>query len=88
MVDHQVAPSCVLEQDTLTPQSTARLIPRKLWLRPDVTEKKMLTGTLNPNTNKQVYRSHIVMSNCIFIYLRQSAMVSMVWLADHMMHSF
>ena len=40
-----VAACCVLEQGTFTPKSTW-LIPRKRWLRPDMT-KKLLTGTLN-----------------------------------------
>ena len=44
-------PCCVLEQDTLFPESTGKL-PRKRWLRPDMTEK-LLTGTLSLNTNKQ-----------------------------------
>ena len=43
-------PCCVLEQDTLLPESTGEL-PRKRWLRPDMTEK-LLTGTLSLNTNK------------------------------------
>ena len=30
------------------------VIPRKRWLRPDMTEK-LLTGTLNINTNKQIF---------------------------------
>ena len=38
-------------QDTLLPKSTG-LLPRKRWLRPDMTEK-LLTGTLSLNTNKQ-----------------------------------
>ena len=41
-------PCCVLEQDTLLPESTGYL-PRKRWLRPDMTEK-LLTGTLSLNT--------------------------------------
>ena len=44
-------PCCVLEQDTFLPESTGEL-PRKRWLRPDMTEK-LLTGTLSLNTNKQ-----------------------------------
>ena len=44
-------PCCVLEQDTLLPESTG-LLPRKRWLCPDMTEK-LLTGTLSLNTNKQ-----------------------------------
>ena len=45
-------PCCVLEQDTLLPESTGKL-PRKRWLRPDMTEK-LLTVTLSLNTNKQI----------------------------------
>ena len=37
------SPCCILEQDTFTSQ-TALVIPRKRWLRPDMTEK-LLTGT-------------------------------------------
>ena len=44
-------PCCVLEQDTLLPESTGYL-PRKRWLRPDMTEK-LLTGTLSLNTTNQ-----------------------------------
>ena len=40
-----------IEQDTLLPESTGKL-PRKRWLRPNMTEK-LLTGTLSLNTNKQ-----------------------------------
>ena len=43
-------PCCVLEQDTLLPESTGYLT-RKRWRRPDMTEK-LLTGTLSLNTNK------------------------------------
>ena len=42
-------PCCVLEQDTLLPDT---LLPRKRWLRPDKTEK-LLTGTLILNTTNQ-----------------------------------
>ena len=45
-------PCCVLEQDTLLPESTGYL-PRKRWLRPDMTEK-LLTGTLSLNTTNQL----------------------------------
>ena len=40
-----------LSKDTYTPMKVL-LIPRKRWLRPDMTEK-LLTGPLNINTNKQ-----------------------------------
>ena len=49
-------PYCVIEQDTLLPKGL--VIPRKRWLRPDMTEK-LLTGTLNLNTNKLCGRKHI-----------------------------
>ena len=51
-------PCCVLEQDTLLPESTGTCrdgttaIPRKRWLRLDITEK-LSTLTLCLNTNKQ-----------------------------------
>ena len=39
------------------------VIPRKSWLRPDMTEK-LLTGTLSLNTNKQrVSQGDIVLTN-------------------------
>ena len=37
------SPCCILEQDTFTSQKVL-VIPRKQWLRPDMTEK-LLTGT-------------------------------------------
>ena len=40
-------PCCVHESPKLL------VIPRKRWLRPDMTEK-LLTGTLSLNTNKQL----------------------------------
>ena len=40
-----------LSKDTFTPRKVL-VIPRKRWLRPDMTEK-LLTGTLSINTNKQ-----------------------------------
>ena len=45
-VQNLTPPFCVLEQDP-----KVLVIPRKRWLRPDIT-KKVLTGTLNLNTNK------------------------------------
>ena len=44
---------CVLEQGTLTPPKVL-VIPRKRWLRPNMTEK-LFTGTLriNQSTNQQ-----------------------------------
>ena len=39
-------PCCVHEEDTLFPESTGKVvIPRKQWLRPEMTEK-LLTGSL------------------------------------------
>ena len=43
-------PCCVLEQDTFTPKKVL-VIPRKWWLRPDMTEK-LLTWTLSHNKTK------------------------------------
>ena len=43
----RVKPCCVLEQGTFTPQKVL-VIPRKRWLRPNMTEK-MFTGTLRIN---------------------------------------
>ena len=39
----RVKPCCVLEQGTFTPQKVL-VIPRKRWLRPNMTEK-LFTGT-------------------------------------------
>ena len=44
------SPCCVIEQDTFTSQKVM-VIPRKRWLRSDMTEK-LLTGTLNLNKTK------------------------------------
>ena len=43
----RVKPCCVLEQGTSTPQKVL-VIPRKRWLRPNMTEK-LFTGTLRIN---------------------------------------
>ena len=40
-----------LSKKTFTPRKVL-VIPRKRWLRPDMTEK-LLTGTLSINTNKE-----------------------------------
>ena len=45
------SPCCVLEQDTFTSQKVL-VIPRKRWLRPDMTEK-LFTGTLSKNETKR-----------------------------------
>ena len=50
---------CVLEQDNLLPK--VLVIPRELWLHPDMTEK-LLSGTLKLNTNK-IRRLHRVLLN-------------------------
>ena len=49
----RVKQCCVLEQGTFTPQKVL-IIPRKRWLRPNMTEK-LFTGTLRINqpTNQQ-----------------------------------
>ena len=47
---------CVLEQDTFTPRIVL-MIPRKRWLRPDMTEK-LFTGTLS--INKSLASSMII----------------------------
>ena len=43
--------SCLLEQDTVHPKIL--IIPRKRWLRPNIT-KRLLNRTLNLNTNKHI----------------------------------
>ena len=43
----RVKPCCVIEQGTFTPQKVL-VIPRKRWLRPNMTEK-LFTGTLRIN---------------------------------------
>ena len=43
----RVKPCCVLEQGTFTPQKVL-VIPRKRWLRPNMTEK-LFTGTIRIN---------------------------------------
>ena len=51
----RVKPCCVLEQGTFTPQK-ALVIPRKRWLRPNMTEK-LFTRTLRINqpTNSSAF---------------------------------
>ena len=44
------SPCCVLEQDIFTSQKVL-VIPRKLWLRPDMTEN-LFTGRLSKNEAK------------------------------------
>ena len=43
-------PCCALQQDTFPPRKVL-VIPRKRWLRPDMTGK-VLTWTLSPNKTK------------------------------------
>ena len=56
----RVKPCCVLEQGTITPQKVL-VIPRKRWLRPNMTEK-VFTGTLRINqpTNQPTVTQHVV----------------------------
>ena len=44
------SPCCVIEQDKFTSQKVL-IIPRKRWLRPDITEK-LFTWTINKNETK------------------------------------
>ena len=46
----RVKPCCVLEQGTFTPPKVL-VIPRKRWLRPNMTEK-LFTGTLRINQHQ------------------------------------
>ena len=48
--------SAVLSKTLYTPK--VLVIPRKGWFHPDMTEK-LLTGTLNLNTNKQTLREQL-----------------------------
>ena len=56
---------CVLEQDNLLPE--VLVIPRKLWLCTDMTEK-WLTGMLNLNTNKQIILFFIALAKIIQLF--------------------
>ena len=60
----RVKPCCVLEQGTFTPQKVL-VIPRKRWLRPNMTEKLFtVTLRINQPTNQlseKVLRLQIVM---------------------------
>ena len=49
-----------LSKDTFPPRKVL-VIPRKWWLRPDMTEK-LLTGTLSINTNKQTKLCSLISS--------------------------
>ena len=52
----RVKPCCVLEQGTFTPQKVL-VIPRKRWLRPNMTEQ-LFTGTLLESINQPSYRGY------------------------------
>ena len=55
-----VKPCCVLEQGTFTPPKVL-VIPRKRWLRPNMTEK-LFTGTLRINQpTKQVKKDVLIL---------------------------
>ena len=49
----RVKPCCVLEQGTFTPQKVL-VIPRKLGLRPNMTEKIVYRDVKNQSTNQLV----------------------------------
>ena len=48
---HSGQPFCVLEQGTFTPQKVL-VIPRKRWLRPNMTEKIVYRDVKNQSTNQ------------------------------------
>ena len=54
----RVKPCCVLEQGTFTPQKVL-VIPRKRWLRPNMTEK-LFTGMLRINQLTRYARGNTV----------------------------
>ena len=54
----RVKPSCVLEQGTFTPQKVL-VIPRKRWLRPNLTEK-LFTGTFSHEPSSLFHHSVLV----------------------------
>ena len=64
------SPSCVLEQDTFTSPKVL-VIPRKLWLRLDRTEK-LFTGTLSKKTKTNQKEPNI----CLLLNLPKSLMLS------------
>ena len=45
------SPCCILDQDTFTSQKVL-VIPRKRWLRPDMTDK-IIDWDVKPQQNKQ-----------------------------------
>ena len=69
----RVKPCCVLEQGTYTPQKVM-VIPRKRWLRPNMTEK-MFTGTLRINQPSLLFsklQDGEVFDSFSFVLLRSS----------------
>ena len=52
---------CLLEQDTVLPKIL--IIPRKRWLRPNIT-KRLLNGTLNLNTNNHISPASFLKDIC------------------------
>ena len=58
-------PCCVLEQDTFTPR-IGLVIPRKQWLRTDMTEK-LFTGTLSLNKLELMFMKHYAHNRCLYI---------------------
>ena len=60
----RVKPCCVLEQGTYTPQKVL-VIPRKRWLRPNMTEK-LFTGTLRinqPTKTLSIFTNNIILDD-------------------------
>ena len=54
------------------------LLPRKRWLRPDMTEK-LLTGTLSLNTTNQPNLLFDMAQNQILTYIFKTSMVTVKW---------
>ena len=65
----RVKPCCVLEQGTFTPQKVL-VIPRKRWLRPNITGK-LFTGTIRINqpTNQPSSHNHLIYDNTMRCFL-------------------
>ena len=71
----RVKPCCVLEQGTFTPPKVL-VIPRKRWLRPNMTEK-LFTGTLRINQPTNVFsnvfdRIHFILAGKDDIHVHKS----------------
>ena len=62
----RVKPCCVLEQGTFTPQKVL-VIPRKQWLRPNMTEK-LFSGTLRINQPTNIRSDCSFRSRLIWVY--------------------